>query len=211
MDVWLNPYLDFLERILTPNRLRHSLGVMQVMGELTPIYGLNRDQALLAGLLHDAAKDLPPDQRERIILEAGIPILTDCDRDYSNYLHGPVGAYFVQKELGVDDPLVLDAISMHTFCGAGENFDAPLVWCLRFSDLLEPNRVWNDWAHWIRDGIPRLRQLAFSGLMPEAALFQTGLIIRFFQEVGYPVHSNHRRIYHERCSQLGVDETWFGF
>ena len=51
-------YRPFLEQVLTPMRLRHSLGVMQVMGELAGVYGLDRDTALAAGLLHDAAKDL---------------------------------------------------------------------------------------------------------------------------------------------------------
>jgi HD superfamily phosphohydrolase YqeK len=54
-------YTPFLKQLLTPNRLRHSYGVMQVMQELAPIYALDPKKALLAGLLHDAAKELPPE------------------------------------------------------------------------------------------------------------------------------------------------------
>jgi predicted HD superfamily hydrolase involved in NAD metabolism len=211
MDPLFTPYLSFLERVLTPNRLRHSLGVMQLMSELVPIYQLDRETALLSGLLHDAAKDLPEPQIEQIIQEAAIPVQSPWDRDYVNYLHGPVGAYFVQRELGIQDPLILDAIKMHTFCGDGHNLGAPLVWCLRFSDLLEPNRKWDDKAHWIRDGEPLLRRLVYSGQLNEAAFFQTGLLIRFFEEAGQPVHPNMRQIYQKHAAQPGLDDSWFAF
>ena len=56
-------YLPFLELNLTPARLRHSIGVMHVMTELAEIYSLDLAQAQTAGLLHDAAKDLEPEQQ----------------------------------------------------------------------------------------------------------------------------------------------------
>jgi hypothetical protein len=52
--------LPFLERLLTRSRLQHSLGVMEVMADLAAIYGLDREPAVTAGLLHDAARDLAP-------------------------------------------------------------------------------------------------------------------------------------------------------
>lgn len=198
-------YLHFLERVLTPGRLRHSLGVMQMMDELTAIYPLNREKALTAGLLHDAAKELAPEARKQIIQEAGIQIQTDWERDYVNYMHGPVSAYFIQRELGICDPLVLDAITMHTFCGEGENMEAPLVWCLRFADILEPNRKWNEMAHLIRDREPQLRRLVYAGHMTEAALLQTDMLIRFYEETGHPVHPNMRRIYHEKLKYYDLE------
>src|SRR5512133_2390738 len=101
----LDRYLPFLQTVLTPKRLKHSLGVMQVMGELAGIYGLNPQQALTAGLLHDAGKDLPPEQVKTIRRLAKIEIRWPCDDDYVLYLHGPVGAAFVRQELGRADPL----------------------------------------------------------------------------------------------------------
>jgi predicted HD superfamily hydrolase involved in NAD metabolism len=209
MDPLAIPYIPFLERVLTPNRLRHSLGVMHVMSELARIYGLDREQAILTGLLHDAGKDLPPERQDQIIVEAGISIQTPCDRDFSLYLHGPVSAFFIQKELGITDPLILDAITTHTYYGEGENFEAPLTWCLRFSDLLEPNRHWDQKARWIGDNITRLRRLVYNGNLTEASFFQTGILIRFFDEMGYPTHPNMHRIYQELSIQLDLDDTWF--
>ncbi len=211
MDSSIAPYLDFLTRVLTPGRLKHSLGVMQMMADFSEVYGLDREKAILAGLLHDAAKDLPPAQQAQIIAEAGIPVRSPWDHDYVLYMHGPVGACFVQRELGIDDPILLDAIWMHTFCGEGERFDLPLVWCLRFSDILEPSRSWNQFAHFIRDGEPRLRRLALGGQLAQAAFYHTGLLIRSYEEWGNIIHPNIRKIYQEYSARLGLDESWFEF
>jgi HD superfamily phosphohydrolase YqeK len=180
---------------------------MQVMGELAEIYALDLEKALSVGLLHDAGKDLLPDQQEQILKEAAIEIRFDCDRDYLHYLHGPVGAYFVCKELGLTDPLVLDAISMHTYYGNGENFDAPLVWCLRFSDIIEPTRDWSK-VQWLREGASRLRKTVYSGRLAEGAFLQTGWLIKWFEEAGKPVHPNMRRIYQELSIKLNMDSTF---
>lgn len=189
-------YFSFLERVLTPPRLKHSLGVMQVMEELAVVYGLDMEKARAAGLLHDAGKDLTSEQQAYLIKEGGIEVRYPEELDYVLYLHGPVGAYFVRKELGVSDTLILDAIAMHTYYGEGAHWDDPLVWCLRFSDILEPNRNWSA-VSWLRQGEPLLRELAYSGRMADAASLQTGVIIEWFDTVGYPVHPHMRRAHIE--------------
>ncbi len=195
-------YITILERILTPNRLKHSLGVMQVMGELAEVYSLDRETALTTGLLHDAAKDLAPAQQEQMIREGRITIADPSERDYSLYLHGPVGAYFVQKTFGIADPLIRDAIYTHTFCDNGSNFHHPLCWCLRFSDVLEPNRVWDGRAGPMAEGAPRLRELAFAGRLEEAAIHHCGMISHFFAWNGWPVSPNYHRVYQELAKTI---------
>jgi predicted HD superfamily hydrolase involved in NAD metabolism len=134
-------YLVFLESVLTPERLQHSLGVKYVMQELAGIYSLDAEQAELAGLLHDAAKDMESSRQMALAEEAGVDIRHPCEW-HPFYLHGPVGAYVVSRQLGVGDPTVLMAIAMHTWCGeGGGGLDFPLLWCLRFADLLEPTRA----------------------------------------------------------------------
>ena len=120
-------YKSFLEQVLTPGRLRHSFGVMQVMEELAEIYCLDREETILAGLLHDAGKELSPGQQLQIIKEAAIHINEPCEQNYELYLHGPVGAYFVFKELGITDGLILDAIRMHTYFGKADNLNSPRI------------------------------------------------------------------------------------
>lgn len=200
-------YLSFLERILTPGRLRHSLGVQQVIGELAEVYSLDRQLAQTAGLLHDAAKDLTPAQQAEILSEASIEIRHPCEWDYTYYLHGPVGAYFVRRELGMTDTPILNAIAMHTFCGDGAAFDAPLCWCLRFADLLEPTRNWSN-VSLLAKGLPRLREAAYAGRLEEAAFLQTGWLIQWFGEINVPVHPNMVRVYQRLSADLQVDDSF---
>jgi predicted HD superfamily hydrolase involved in NAD metabolism len=200
-------YLPFLEQVLTPKRLQHSLGVMQVMSELAEVYGLDRDLALTTGLLHDAAKDLDEARAMALVEEAGIEIRCPADADYNLYLHGPVCAYFVYKELGVTDRLLLDAITTHTYYD-GPNFDDPLCWCLRFSDILEPNRDWRD-VKWLCTAAIKLHDLAFAGRIEEAALLQVRQVVAWFEEAGAPVHPNMYKVRRELSARLKVDHTFF--
>lgn len=200
-------YRSYLEKKLTPKRLEHSLGVMRVMDELSSVYHLDRSQAVAAGLLHDAAKDLSPEEIGQIIAEAEIRFYYPCDRDYTLYLHAPVGAHLVARQLNISDPLVLDAIEMHTFYGGGVNFEHPLVWCLRFSDLLEPSRNWSD-VRVLRNGAPRLRDAVYAGRMQEGAFLQTGYLIQWFDEVGMPVHPNIRILHQKLAARLALDDTF---
>lgn len=195
-------YVPFLERVLTPSRLQHSLGVMQVMGELSKIYGLNEEKALTAGLLHDAAKNLPQEQIDDIVKAAGIEFHEPCEQEYTLYLHGPVGAFYVQRELSVTDPEILDAIYRHTWVGKIESFEPPLVWCLRFSDILEPYRKWDGNTQIIRDNIPRLRETVFAGQLKEAAFIHTEMIIQLLKNLKAPVHANCYRVYNELSSMF---------
>jgi predicted HD superfamily hydrolase involved in NAD metabolism len=180
---------------------------MHVMRDLADVYGLDHDQALTAGLLHDAAKDLTPAQQVAMLAEAAIAIRHPCEHDYVHYLHGPVGAYFVRKRLGIEDALVLDAIAMHIYYGAGENFDAPLSWCLRFADLLEPGRDWRQ-VRLLNKGLPRLREAAYAGRLAEAAFLETGWLMSWFAETGKPIHPNMTRVFLTLADELGVDGTF---
>jgi predicted HD superfamily hydrolase involved in NAD metabolism len=189
-------YTTYLRQVLTPERLKHSLGVMQVMGELAEIYALDRDKALTVGLLHDAAKDMSPADYGPMIKEAKIVIGDPCEAEYVFYLHGPVGAYVVHKQLGVTDPLILNAIYNHTWCGKESTIISPTTWALRFADLLEPNRNWQN-VPLIGEKEPTLRELVYAGRMQEAALFETDMLIKFMRAIGQPVHPHYYRVYND--------------
>jgi predicted HD superfamily hydrolase involved in NAD metabolism len=186
-------YLPFLASVLTPRRLDHSLGVMQVMGELAQVYGLDQGKAHTIGILHDAGKDLSLVQQERLIAEGRIHITHECERDYVIYLHAPVGAYFVQKELAIQDEIILAAIATHSYFGTSPHFNDPLCWCMRFSDILEPTRDWSS-EPLLMEGSERLKDLAYTGRMAEGALFITGVLISWYEQKGIPIHPNLRQI-----------------
>lgn len=200
-------YLPFLEKVLTPGRLAHSLGVMQVMGELADFYRLDREQALTAGILHDAAKDLPVEKQNELIQAGNIQISYPCETNYVFYLHGPVGSFFVQEELGIGDELILDAITAHTYFGDSPHFEHPLSWCLRFSDILEPTRNWEQ-EKILLNCARRLRELAYTGQLKKAAFLHTGCLLQWYEEKGVPVHPRIRRVKQALGKDLGLDDTF---
>lgn len=159
------------------------------MAELADIYSLDRQKAETIGLLHDAAKDLSKEQIKFYVIEGHIQIQHECESDFSNYLHGPVGAYLVHKEFDITDQEIIDAIYVHTFCDCGRNFNNPLSWCMRFSDLIEPNRDWTKMG-WLDEGVKELRKVAFQGHMKAAALIHLNLVIKLFKTNSVTIHPN---------------------
>ena len=187
-----HPYYSFLESVLTPARLAHSLGVMQVMGELAEVYGLDPETARTIGLLHDAAKDLPLDQQEQFLLEANFGEDLPFASNYE-YMHGLVGSALVQRALGVHNPLILDAITTHTFIGSSPYFHHPLCWCTRFSDIIEPNRDWRAEKR-IQILDLQLKELVYDGKMVQAARIYTETILQWFIEKNRVVHPNFYQV-----------------
>jgi predicted HD superfamily hydrolase involved in NAD metabolism len=193
-------YIPFLVNVLTLSRLRHSLGVMQVMGELAEICHLDRTQALLAGLLHDAAKDLSVERQLALAEEAQIEFHHDCER-HPVYLHAPVGAYIVARDLSVTDELVLAAIAAHSGSGDKLESDVRFQWCLQAADILAPVAPWQ--------GMQKFKTVVYAGQLDEAALLRCGWLKEYFQQVDIPVHPNLEGKYQILVARLKVPEDFF--
>jgi predicted HD superfamily hydrolase involved in NAD metabolism len=125
-----------LRRILSPERYEHCQGVMNLATQLAQKYGGDPEKAALAGILHDIARELSPDQllaearRHRIPvdpLEEKSPIL----------LHGKIGALHARLDWGVDDPEVLEAIALHITADSHMSLTAQLIF---LADFAEPGR-----------------------------------------------------------------------
>ena len=196
----IDKYLEWLRSRLTPPRFQHSLNVMQVMDELTPIYSLDRAQAMIAGLLHDAARDLDQTHQLALAEEAAIELRDPCER-YPVYLHALVGAYLVAKELDIKDSLILDAIAAHSYAGNGTNFEAPVSRCLRFADILVPIQEWK--------GMKKLRSAVYARQTDKAALLHSGWLIEYFKEGKIPIHPRLEKQYHVLSKKLDITESFF--
>lgn len=105
--------LDWLKKNLTEERYEHTLGTAECAKLLATMFDENPDKAELAGLLHDTAKCHPTEKLLEIIKEK-LPEIPECELlNYKTY-HAPVGAYIVEKEFGVKDKEILNAIKYHT-------------------------------------------------------------------------------------------------
>jgi predicted HD superfamily hydrolase involved in NAD metabolism len=185
----LADYEAYLKNKLTPKRLEHSLGVMRTMEELALVYGLDKDQASVAGLLHDIAKELPSSHWQALMKTDGL-IVRDAEvYDYHHYLHGPVGAMLAQQDLEVEDKEILGAIITHGYYGPWEQFNRPLAWCLRMADILEPGRNWKN-SIWLKDIVGPLREAVYGSHLIEGASIITERLVTWYEAIGLSVHPN---------------------
>ena len=64
-----NNILEKLRETLTPQRYEHSLGVAEEAVVLAKRFGIDKNKACIAGLLHDCAKCLPNEKLLDIVVK----------------------------------------------------------------------------------------------------------------------------------------------
>lgn len=117
-------------------RFAHCVRVEATARVLAERFGEDVDRAGLAGLLHDYGKQIPvADYRAVIEREGFDPVLQEYGR---GVWHGLVGVWFIQTELGIDDPVVLQAIEHHT---TGAPNMTTLDQIIFVADFIEPKRA----------------------------------------------------------------------
>lgn len=124
-----------LKNILSERRYIHSVGVMEMCETLAKIYGVDVEKAKIAGLLHDNAKEMSPEEMLDYVEKNNIEI-TEIERINTPILHGKIGADIAKKKYGVDKQIE-DAIKYHTTTSTKMDTLAKIVFV---SDKVELNR-----------------------------------------------------------------------
>lgn len=125
-----------LKKHLDAPRFEHTMGVAYTAGCLAMRYGEDIEKALVAGLLHDCAKCVPDDKKEKICLKNKI-VMTDAEQRSPYLLHAKVGAHFARHKYGVEDEEILSAIACHT---TGKPAMRELDKIVFIADYIEPMR-----------------------------------------------------------------------
>ncbi len=110
--------IEYVESKISGKRLRHTMSTEKAAIMLAKRYSADETKASTAALLHDIAKLLDNDTLLQLAKDYNIPL----DEGFiitPKLLHGPVAAKMAQMDLGIDDPIILNAISAHTL-GADE-------------------------------------------------------------------------------------------
>lgn len=144
---------DRLQNKLTKKRFEHSLGVEYVSGCLAMIHGANIEKALTAGLLHDCAKCLSPEDKIVKCKKHGLSI-SEVEFENPELLHAKLGALYAREKYDVDDEEILSAIEFHT---TGKPAMSLLEKIVFVADYIEPNRK-------ILPEIEQIRREAFSDI-----------------------------------------------
>lgn len=101
-----------LEKILSPKRYEHSIGVMEKAIELAEVFGEDKEKAAYTALVHDIAKEMTVEELINYAIENNITLSED-DKMCTSVLHGIIGADIVKKKYGFTDEMC-NAIYYHT-------------------------------------------------------------------------------------------------
>ncbi|ASS71953.1 bis(5'-nucleosyl)-tetraphosphatase (symmetrical) YqeK [Bacillus atrophaeus] len=143
--------LACVKQQLTEHRYIHTLGVMNTAIELAERFGADSKKAETAAIFHDYAKFRPKEEMKQIIIRENMP---EHLLSYNPELwHAPVGAYLAEKEAGITDGEVLDAIRFHT---SGRPDMTLLDKVIYVADYIEPGRKF--------PGVDDVRELAETDL-----------------------------------------------
>lgn len=125
-----------IKQVQNEQRYEHTLGVMYTAGALAMRYGEELYKALFAGLLHDCAKGFPSSAILNICNAVHIPV-SNAESKNPGLLHAKLGAYLADKEYGISDSYITDAIRCHT---TGRPNMTLLDKIIYIADYMEPNR-----------------------------------------------------------------------
>lgn len=129
-----------------PARAEHSKRVAFLAGMAAAKHGVSEEKALLAGIMHDCAKNLSEDSSylKGFIPPEGVP---------APVLHQYAGAFVAEHTFFVADEDVLNAIRFHTSGRVGMSTLEKLIY---LADLLEYGRDY--------EGVERMRKHFFTNL-----------------------------------------------
>lgn len=138
-----------LEKKLSKHRFVHTLGVAQAAMHLAEKYGGDSEKAELAGLLHDAAKELSLKDMQTLSCRSFNHELAPEIMGTGSLLHGYAAATIARETYGIEDTDIILAIAHHTTGALHMGLLEKIVF---LADYIEVNRDF--------DGVERLRKAA---------------------------------------------------
>jgi predicted HD superfamily hydrolase involved in NAD metabolism len=178
---------------LSEGRYAHTMRVADTAADLARYHGLEEDRVRLSALIHDAAREIGPEEFLRLAEVWALPV-GEPERQSPKLLHGPVAAEMARRELGVEDEEILEAVRAHT---TGKPGMGPLALALYVADKIEPARDY--------PSVERLRALAREDLHA-AATEALRRAIAHNEGRGKDVHPSSR----EALEWLEADRTTQG-
>lgn len=177
-------YIEVLREKLTPARFEHSLCVAKSARKLALKYGADAEKAYTAGLVHDVMKNETPAVQLKIIKDADI-ILNCAERLNPKLWHAISGSVYIQKEFGIENEDIINAVRYHTTARADMGL---LEKVLYIADFISADRTY--------EGVELMRQAAEKSL-DEAITEGLRFSIEELAHNGYGIHPDSVEAYNE--------------
>jgi len=163
-----------LQTALTPKRYLHTLGVAYLSASLAMCHGISHRDALVAGLLHDCAKNYPEKEMLEDCIRQNIT-LSEHERRIPELIHAAYGAWLSKELYGIVQEEILLAVRNHTLGRPGMSKLEQIVY---LADYFEPERTQPT-----NPSLDEIRRVAFRNL-DEATFLVSENSIRYFEAAG---------------------------
>ncbi len=162
----INDISESVSKKLKKRRYIHSIGVMYTAQALAMKHEVSLEDAGVAGILHDVAKEMDEDELLHYCNKHNIPI-SPAEKAAPYLLHGKAGAYIAKKKYGIGEEHILDAIRFHTTGRAQMTMLEKIIFV---ADYIEPGRKQYDNGSDSSDTLYAIRKEAFTDLDRACAL-----------------------------------------
>ncbi|MDD7392014.1 bis(5'-nucleosyl)-tetraphosphatase (symmetrical) YqeK [Fusobacterium gastrosuis] len=159
-------------------RFNHIMAVVDMSIKLAKIYNADIEKCKIAALLHDICKEMNMEEMKKICKNNFSEDLSDEDLENDEILHPFVGAYWVEKNLKIEDIEILNAIKNHTLGNKNMTLVEKIVY---IADAVEITRNY--------PGVEEIRNLVFKDLN-EGILFEAGKKEKYLESIGKKSHKN---------------------
>jgi predicted HD superfamily hydrolase involved in NAD metabolism len=131
---------QYLKEKLKPRRYAHVLSVRDTAVDLARRHAADPQKLNFAGLLHDCAKWMNPDELYKAAMHYGIQ-LDGIERANPSVLHARIGAELATDYFDISHPEILSAIRVHT---TGNGAMTLINKILYVADFAEPKRTYKE-------------------------------------------------------------------
>ncbi len=166
---------SYIEKNLSEKRREHVYGVVKTARKLAEKYGCDIEKAEKAALFHDMFRSTPVEVLNMYVRQLE---LDPAYLDNANLAHGPIAAVIMERDYGIDDPDLLNAVRYHT---TGRENMSVLEKVIYLADAIEPNRNYPT--------VDVARELAEVSL-EKACLFSMEHSISYIRERGLFLHED---------------------
>ena len=130
----INKIKEYIDNNFSEKRRTHTYGVRDTAVHLAKKYGLDPAKAEVAALLHDMFRGVAVPVLDYHVNHLGL------DKKYignPNLSHGKIAAVMIQRDFGVKDEDIINAVSFHTTGRAGMSLLEKIIYV---ADAIEPGR-----------------------------------------------------------------------
>lgn len=125
-----------MQETLKADRFDHTLGVAYTAANMAAVHDADVTKALIAGYLHDCAKNVSHEEQIRICKKYDVEV-SEVEKRNPSLIHAKAGMCLAEHKYEIDDPEILSAIRWHT---TGHPDMTKLEKIIFIADFIEPNR-----------------------------------------------------------------------